>query len=152
MKPEKDGFGAFVWLVAIVFPLVTLALFVGFGMWSEGKFDIGMTGVILLVGLYFSLVLMTELVAAYIRKSILLAGLLTIFTTFLLWSAYLEYTLVMEDGIVDQLRRSTLPNNEVRGWIFSLHFSVIAMACLICGTSGFRIYQVCRWLKSEKRN
>jgi hypothetical protein len=94
---------------------------------------------------------MTETAAAYIRKSILLAGLLMIFITFLLFSAYLEYTLWVENGIIDRLRESTLPNSEFRGWIFSLNFSVIGMVCFICSTSGVRIYQVYRRLKPRQK-
>lgn len=66
----------------------------------------------------------------------------------LVWGAYLEYTLWVEDGIIDRLRASTLSNSEVSGWIFSLNASVILWTGFLCSMLGARI----GWLlKSRKR-
>lgn len=73
---------------------------------------------------------------------------LVVFVVFLVWGAYLEYTLWTKDGIIDRLHASTLSNNEVRGWIFSLNASVILWTGFWCSILGTRIYWL---LKSRKR-
>lgn len=69
------------------------------------------------------------------------------FAVFLVCSAFLEYTLWTEDGIIDRLRVSTLSNSEVRVWIFSLNFFAAGFTCLWCGIFGSRIY----WLLKSRR-
>ena len=99
-------------------------------------------GVTMLALLFFFLVSYPEKPNPYLRKSVLLAALFTVFTTFLLWGSFLEYTLWVEDGIIDRLRKSDLPNSEVRGWILSLNLSFPVLAYAACVMSGIRIYQL----------